>query len=105
MKIATIILNILFALAFVPSVGLLLPTMMMFDAPGSTKSPYTIFTAASIVAIPIVIVIAQFVSWIALARGNLSLALWGSLMPLVPSLLAVLGFVLIQVFQGGKFTP
>lgn len=104
MKTATIVINVLFALALLPSLGLLIPTMMMFDAPGSEKSPYTWLTAISLVCIPVFILIAQLSSWIAFARGNLQVAFWLSLMPLIPVCLSLLGFGLIAWLQGGKFT-
>ncbi|MEM6298432.1 MAG: hypothetical protein AAF740_07070 [Bacteroidota bacterium] len=104
MKTAVIIINIIFLLLFLPSLGLLMPTVMMFDAPGSTESPYTIFTAISFVLIPVGILVAQGVSWYFFAQKSYATAFWFSLVPLIPVLCAVLGFVLIEVFQGGRFS-
>lgn len=105
MKIIIIVLNVIFVLVFFISLVSLIPTMMMFDSPESTKSHYTIFTALSLFLLPVIILIAQVGSWWLFAKGNYRSSLWWSLLPLVPIACAALGFLLIEVFQGGKFTP
>lgn len=104
MKTATIIINIIFILLLLPGAGMAVMSPMMFDAPGSTENKLTILTATSIFTFPIVIIIAQIISWIFFANGNYKVAFWIALLPVVNITLITIGFTLIQILQGGRFT-
>lgn len=105
MKIASIIINIIFILLLLPAAGVAMMSIMMFDAPGSESNKLTIFTATSLFTFPVTIIIVQIISWIFFASGNYKVAFWTALLPIIHIILIILGFVLIEILQGGKFTP
>lgn len=90
MKTTVIVLNIILLLGLIPSAWGALFSPMLFDS-GATKRTWTIFGA--IVALPILIVITQIISWIAFSKGNYGLALKVSLIPVVDVLLLVALFM------------
>lgn len=90
MKIPALILNILLLLGLIPSVWMALFSPMLFDS-GASKRTWSIF--ATVVALPILIVITQIISWIAYKNGNYGLAFKVSLLPVVDFLLLVVLFL------------
>lgn len=90
MKTAALILNILMIIGFFPSVWMAIFSPMLFDS-GATKRTWTIF--ATVVALPILIVITQIISWVVYTKGNYDLALKVSLIPLLDIILLVALFL------------
>lgn len=91
MKTAVIVLNVLLIIGLIPSAWGALFSPMLFDS-GATKRTWAIFGA--IVALPILIVITQIISWIAFSKGNYNLALKVSLIPVADVLLLVVLFLI-----------
>lgn len=60
---------------------------MMFDSPGSTDSTKTWMFFGLIVALPILIIITQIISWIAFYKQNYTLALKINVLPALDILL------------------
>lgn len=103
MKVLTICLNILFLLVFFPSLYVAAMSFMSFDAPGS-KTPLTWFVVLSVSILPVVIVIAQVRSWMALLNHDFNFALLWSLAPLANIILIACAWFLLDFLQSGKFT-
>jgi hypothetical protein len=74
-KIAVIVVNVILILSLMPIIVMVGMSTMMFDSPGSTNSIKTWMFFGFIVALPIVIIIAQIISWIAFFKQNYGLAL------------------------------
>lgn len=90
MKTAVIALNVILIIGLIPSAWGALFSPMLFDS-GATKRTWIIFGA--IVALPILIVITQIISWIAYSKGNYGLALKVSLIPVTDILILVALFM------------
>ena len=71
---------------------------MMFDAPGSEKSKKTWTLVCALAALPLLIIIAQIISWIAFSNQNYDLALKINALPAVDILLIVFMFFIIDQF-------
>jgi hypothetical protein len=63
---------------------------MMFDSPGSTDSIKTWLFFGFIVALPILIIITQIISWIAFYKQNYTLALKINSLPALDILLILI---------------
>ena len=87
MKIATIILNVLLLIGLIPSILAAMTSPMIFDA-GQSSHMWRVFWTA--VALPVVIVVCQIISWIAFYRDNYSLAFKISLIPTVHVVVLIL---------------
>lgn len=57
---------------------------MMFDAPGSTQNAQMLTLFWSVVSFPVLCVAGVLLAWIAFAKRRDRLALWFSLLPVVP---------------------
>lgn len=57
---------------------------MMFDAPGSMENPWVVTFFWSVVAFPVVCVLAILLGWIFYATRRYRAALWFSLTPIIP---------------------
>jgi len=75
MKITIIIVNVLLILSLIPIIVMVGMSTMMFDSPGSENSTKTWMFFGFIVALPILIIVAQIISWIAFYKQNYALAL------------------------------
>lgn len=98
MKTAVIIINIVFLLILIPSVMGAIMSPMMFDATDSTKSQKTWILFSCMVALPLLIIIAQIVSWIAFFKQNYKLALSINSLPTADILLIGLLFFIMSSF-------
>jgi len=87
MKIATIILNVLLLIGLIPSILAAMTSPMIFDA-GQSNHLWRVFWVA--VALPVVIVICQVISWVAFYRDNYSFAFKISLIPVVHVVVLIL---------------
>jgi hypothetical protein len=76
---------------------------MMFDAPGSTENPAVVLLFASMVGLPLSLVVGLLVGWIAIALKRDRAALWFSLLPLLPILAAVVAILWLQAGHDGQF--
>ncbi|CAH0993982.1 hypothetical protein EMA8858_00087 [Emticicia aquatica] len=94
MKIVVIILNIVLLIGLIPAIYAVLGSFMVFDA-GENPTIWRVFMA--IIALPIVIVICQIISWIAFFRQNYDFAFKVSLIPIVN--LIIIGLFLLLVKQ------
>ncbi|MCU0469069.1 MAG: hypothetical protein MUF58_10730 [Arcicella sp.] len=98
MKTFTIVVNVLFLIGLVPSVMGAMMSPMMFDAPGSENSKKTWTLFSCMIALPILIIIAQIISWIAYYKQNYGLALKISLLPTADLLIISFLFIIIGSF-------
>jgi len=94
MKTAVIITNIIFLIILIPSAMSAIMSPMMFDAPGSDKSTKTWILFSCMVILPILIIIAQIISWIAFFKQNYKLAMMINALPTVDIIL--FGIILNQ---------
>ena len=92
MKIATIVLNVILLLALIPVILAAIMSPMIFDAV-ENQNLWRIFW--TMIALPVVIVGCQIISWVAFYRQNYSFAFKVSLLPVIHVLLlAFLVFVI-----------
>jgi hypothetical protein len=98
MKTAVIIINIIFLIVLIPSAMSAIMSPMMFDAPGSDKSTKTWILFSCMVILPILIIIAQIISWIAFFKQNYKLAMMINALPTVDILLIGILFFIMSSF-------
>jgi hypothetical protein len=80
-------------------------SVMMFDAPGTERNPAVILLFSSMVAFPLACLAAVILGWIAIGMRRDRLALWLSLLPVLPIVTGVIGIVWLQVAYDGSFVP
>jgi hypothetical protein len=80
MKIASIILNVLLLLGLVPAILGAMSSPMIFDS-GENPNLWRVFI--TMLALPIVIIVCQIISWIAFFRQKYDFAFKVSLIPIV----------------------
>ena len=57
---------------------------MMFDAPGSTSNPQVVVLFWSAISFPVACILGVASAWIAFAMRSERLAMWLSLLPVIP---------------------
>ena len=72
----------------------------LFDAPGSDKNTRTWILAGSLVALPVLVVITQIISWVAFSNQNFGLALKINIIPTIDIVLIIFLFATIGNFSG-----
>lgn len=87
MKIATIILNILLLLGLVPAIMGAMTSPMLFDS-GQNPNLWRVFI--TMLALPVVIIICQIVSWIAYFRQKYDFAFRASIIPVINLILLII---------------
>ncbi|WP_188764601.1 hypothetical protein [Emticicia aquatilis] len=87
MKIATIILNVLLLLGLVPAIMGAMTSPMIFDS-GQNPNLWRVFI--TMLALPVVIIICQIISWIAYFRQKYDFAFRVSIIPLVNLILLII---------------
>ncbi len=100
MKSTVVIVNVLFLIGLIPSGFGALMSAFLFDAPGSDKNTKTWILAGCLVALPVLIVITQIISWIAYNKGNFGLALKINAIPTIDIALIIFLFLTIGSFSG-----
>lgn len=95
MKTTIIIVNIILLVILIPSIFGAMMSPMMFDAPGSEKSTKTWILFSCMAALPILIIIAQIISWIAFNNQNYNLAFKINALPALDIL--IIGFMLLII--------
>lgn len=98
MKSSVLIVNIILLILLIPSIFGALISPMMFDAPGSEKSQKTWTLFYCMIALPISIIIAQVVSWIAYSNHNYDLALKINALPAFDVFIIIFMFFIIDQF-------
>lgn len=98
MKTTVVTTNVIFLIILVPSIFGAMMSPMMFDAPGSEKSTKTWTLVCCLAALPVLIIIAQIVSWIAYSNQNFGLALKINVLPVFDLLLIIFMFFIIDQF-------
>lgn len=98
MKTTIIIVNIILLIILIPSLFGAMMSPMMFDAPGSDKSNKTWILFGCMISLPVLIIIAQIISWIAFSRQNYSLALKINALPALDILMIGFMFLIISNF-------
>ncbi|HNM31455.1 MAG TPA: hypothetical protein PKM51_01795 [Chitinophagales bacterium] len=94
MKTTALIINIAWILFFFPICAMALMSPMLFDAPGAANNKLLKFIFYCIIALPILILITQVLSWNKYSNGNYLLSLRISLIPLIDViLLAILFYI------------
>ena len=98
MKSTALIINIILLFILIPSIFGAIMSPMMFDAPGSEKSKKTWTLFYCMIALPISIIIAQIISWIAYSNQNYDLALKINALPALDVLIIIFMFFIIDQF-------
>jgi hypothetical protein len=89
MKTFSIVANIIMLVILIPAAFGAIMSPMVFDS-GATKRTWWIF--GTIVALPVLIILTQIISWIAFARQNYDFALKVSLVPVLDILVIIFLF-------------
>jgi hypothetical protein len=97
MKTIVIILNVILLLGLIPAILGAMTSPMIFDA-GENPNLWRVFY--TMIALPLVIIVCQIVSWVAYYRQNYSLALKVSMIPIINVILLV-----IFMFSMGFTSP
>ena len=84
-----IIVDIIWGLIFLPSLGVCMMSPMMFDAPGSADSPFAMPLLYSVLAFPVSIIVAIIGSLISYSLKKLKLAVLFTLLPVLDFIVAV----------------
>ena len=98
MKSTVLAINVIFLIILIPSILGALMSPMMFDAPGSEKSKKTWTLVCSLASLPLLIIIAQIISWIAYSNQSYDLALKINALPTLDILLIIYMFFIIDQF-------
>ena len=98
MKSTVLTVNVILLIILIPSIFAAVMSPMMFDAPGSEKSKKTWTLVCSLAALPVLIIIAQIISWIAFSNQNYDLALKINALPTFDILLIIFMFFIIDQF-------
>ena len=98
MKSTVLTVNVILLIILIPSIFAAVMSPMMFDAPGSEKSKKTWTLVCSLAALPVLIIIAQIISWIAFSNQNYDLALKINALPTFDILLIIFMFFVIDQF-------
>ena len=99
MKSNVIIVNIIFLIGIIPSGFGAFMSAFLFDSQGSENNTKSWFLAGSLVALPVLIVITQIISWIAFGNQNFGLALKINAIPTIDIVLIVFLFATIGNFS------
>lgn len=91
MQTTALITNIIFDIAFIPSLVLIYVSLFIFDNGTSGFGRWLMFTLFN--GVPASILISQIISWVAYSNGNYDFAFKISLIPLVIVLLIGLMFL------------
>jgi membrane protease YdiL (CAAX protease family) len=100
MKTNVIIVNVIFLIGLIPAGFGALMSAFLFDAPGSESNTRTWALAGSLVALPVLIVITQIISWVAFSKQNFDLALKINALPTIDFVLIIFLFASIGNFSG-----
>ena len=77
---------------------------MMFDAPGSETSTWTVAVGTAMLSYPIVVPISMLLSWVLFAKRKYTGTIFLSLIPPAWILLNMVLWVCIELFCDGRFT-
>ncbi len=98
MKTIILTVNIIFLIILIPSIFAAIMSPMMFDAPGSEKSKKTWTLVYCLMALPVLIIITQIISWIAYSNLNYDFALKINALPAFDIVLILCMFLIIDQF-------
>ena len=98
MKTTVLTVNVFLLIILIPSIFGAVMSPMMFDAPGSEKSQKTWTLFSCMIALPVLIIIAQIISWIAYSNQNYDLAFKINALPVFDILLIIFMFFIIDQF-------
>ncbi|NUJ97233.1 hypothetical protein HGA92_00405 [Candidatus Gracilibacteria bacterium] len=102
-KIGVMICNIIFVLLLLPSLFISAMSGMMFDAPGSENSTYTILLFSSVVSFPLLIILSIPFSGIFYKFQKYNISLIVALSPLLSIIFFALSLYLLGVMCNGNF--
>ena len=100
MKSNVIIVNVIFLIGLIPAGFGAIMSAFLFDAPGSESNTKTWILAGCLMALPVLIVITQIISWVAFSNQNFGLALKINAIPTADFILIVYMFATIGNFSG-----
>ena len=103
-RIYLIIISIVWFISLFPALFMAMFSPMIFDAPGSETSSWTIAAASAMLSYPLVAVLGIIFSWVFFVKNKLKTALVFSLLPVVWIGLNISIWVCIELFCDGKFT-
>ncbi|QIE60582.1 hypothetical protein G5B37_13705 [Rasiella rasia] len=104
LRIYLIIASIVWFLSLFPALFMALFSPMMFDAPGSESSTWTIAAATAMLTYPVVTVLSIVVAWLLFVRKKHKWSLCISLLPIVWIVINILIWVAIEIFCDGSFS-
>jgi hypothetical protein len=90
-----IVIAVIFGLSLIPWLGMLLPTVMLTDAPGSTQMAGVRLMVGSCLSYPVVVIVGLLVAKVLDALGQPTAAIVVALAPLVNLAMAGLGGYLL----------
>jgi len=102
-KTRIITYNIIFGLLLLPSLFFSVMSIMMFDAPGSENSPYTIMLFISVISFPLLVILSIPASWVFYKFQKYSTSLMVALLPLLSIISYAIFLCLLIVMCDGKF--
>lgn len=101
---ALVISTVVFGLLLIPGLWISAFSFMLFDAPGTSESPFVISLFISIISFP-VLALFSFSSWIFFFYKKYKAAVLISLLPFVSLIMAGTLFAVSEIFFGGNLTP
>ena len=104
LRIYLIIASIVWFITIFPALFMAMFAPMLFDAPGSEDSNWTIAAAGGIVSYPLIAILAILLSWLFFVKKKHRVAFIVSLVPLVWIILNMFIWVAIEVFCDGSFS-
>ncbi|EKD70349.1 MAG: hypothetical protein ACD_46C00560G0002 [uncultured bacterium] len=102
-KNTIIVCNIIFGLLFLPSLFISAMSVMMFDAPGSENSFYTMLLFLSVISFPLLAIISIPISWIVYKFQKYNIAIIVALSPILSIVFFALSWYLLYVMCNGRF--
>jgi hypothetical protein len=95
-RLTLILTSGIFGLLLVPGFGAMMISPMVFDAADADKNPSLIAFTVALVSYPVLTILAIIGSWILYRMKSYRAAIWISLLPLFPLLVAFLCFLLLE---------
>jgi hypothetical protein len=95
-KFLLIVHTVVFGLALLPTMGMVLMSPMMFDAPGSDREVGLWIAFWAVVALPVAIVAGLVGGWVVFARGGRAIGALLSCLPYVNLAVITFGFSLLR---------
>lgn len=104
LRIYLIISSIVWFFSLFPALFMAMFSPMLFDAPGSESSFWTIAISSAMLSYPLVTILSIIFCWVFFVKKKLKASLVVSLAPLVWIGVNMLLWVCLEIFCDGRFT-